>query len=118
MLDPWSTVDPGGSRCGAGGFRIAAEALGDMQLGDGIEAAGDVNGDGVDDLILGARRNDAGGANAGAAYVIFGGPDVYSVDLGDIAAGVGGFKIIGERLGDNAGASVHGLGDVNSRRLR
>jgi hypothetical protein len=55
-----------------------------------------------------------GGSNAGAAYVVFGQAVVpTSVNLADIAAGSGGFKIIGETAFDNAGYSVSGAGDVN-----
>ena len=35
--------------------------------------AGDVNGDGYADVIVGAYGNDAGGSSAGRAYVYFGG---------------------------------------------
>ncbi|MEN0067500.1 MAG: hypothetical protein AAGA48_35540 [Myxococcota bacterium] len=35
-----------------------------------------MNGDGIDDLSLGARLNDEGGSNAGVAYVIFGDPNL------------------------------------------
>jgi hypothetical protein len=38
-----------------------------------VSAAGDVNGDGIGDVIVGAFRDDPGGdTNAGASYVIFG----------------------------------------------
>ena len=63
-----------------------------------MSAAGDVNGDGIDDLIVGAAVNDSGGTDAGAAYVVFGttGGFASPVDLDAIAAGTGGFKIQGE----------------------
>jgi hypothetical protein len=38
-----------------------------------VSSAGDVNGDGFDDLIVGALLGDDGGGNAGEAYVVFGG---------------------------------------------
>jgi hypothetical protein len=55
-------------------------------------ASGDVNGDGVDDLIMGAR-GDNGLLNAqnrvGAVYILFGGPDLpSSIDLAQSAPGV------------------------------
>ena len=59
---------------GTGGFKIQGEAAGD-RAGNSVSSAGDVNGDGFDDLIVGAYRNDSGGSSAGAAYVVFGKAD-------------------------------------------
>ena len=96
---------------GTAGFRILGELDGD-HAGVSVSAAGDVNGDGIADVIIGAHSNDAGGSSAGAAYVVFGTTAaVTSVDLTAIAAGTGGFKIIGE-AGSVAGRSVGG-GDIN-----
>ena len=73
-----------------------------------------MNGDGIDDLIVGAFPNDAGGSNAGAAYVVFGTTlSVTAVDLDAVALGTGGFRIIGEVGSDNAGVSVSSAWDVN-----
>lgn len=41
--------------------------------GSAVSAAGDINGDGFDDLIIGAMAGDGGGLNAGEAHVIYGG---------------------------------------------
>ena len=98
---------------GTGGFKITGEAVGDY-AGESVSSAGDVNGDGIDDLLVGARLNDNGGDNAGAAYVIFGTTSSTSaVDLDDVALGTGGFKITGEVAFDGAGFSVSSAGDVN-----
>ena len=56
---------------GANGFRITGGAAGDS-AGLSVSAAGDVNGDGIDDLIVGASSADVNGSNSGAAYVIYG----------------------------------------------
>jgi hypothetical protein len=53
-----------------------------------ISSAGDVNGDGLDDLIIGAVYADAnGGSNAGKSYVVFGKQDNTAINLSAIAAG-------------------------------
>ena len=53
------------------GFIIQGDAAGD-QAGWSVSSAGDVNGDGFDDLIVGAPFGDDGGTDAGEAYVVFG----------------------------------------------
>ncbi|MHB8080534.1 MAG: tandem-95 repeat protein, partial [Candidatus Krumholzibacteriia bacterium] len=54
-------------------FIFKGEVL-DDRFGYGLAAAGDVNGDGHDDIIIGAMHNDAGGYDAGRAYLYYGGP--------------------------------------------
>ncbi len=54
------------------GFIIQGDAGGDF-LGRWVSAAGDVNGDGYADLIVGAPGGNDGGKNVGEAYVIWGG---------------------------------------------
>jgi hypothetical protein len=53
------------------GFQINGEARND-QSGSSVASAGDVNGDGIDDLIIGAYRADPNGSYSGASYVVFG----------------------------------------------
>ena len=68
MID-LSNVDS--SFTAATGFIIQGDEAGD-QTGWSVSSAGDVNGDGFDDLIVGARLGDDGGSDAGEAYVVFG----------------------------------------------
>jgi hypothetical protein len=73
---------------GSGGFVITGSTTGE-QLGAGssVSAAGDLNGDGFADLIVGAYLADPGGrTDAGAAYIIYGGPQFFS---GAYALGTG-----------------------------
>jgi hypothetical protein len=54
------------------GFAING-AVGGDRSGNSVSAARDVNGDGISDVVIGARRADAGGnTDAGRSYVVFG----------------------------------------------
>ena len=78
-------------------------AAGDY-FGTSVSSAGDMNGDGFDDVIIGAHLNDAGGSNAGRAYIYFGGSIINSgVDV----------ILTGAAAGDQFGFSVSTAGDVN-----
>ena len=55
----------------AHGFRIQGDMASD-KLGTSVSGAGDINGDGFDDLIVGAHFGDDGGTSAGEAYIIYG----------------------------------------------
>src|SRR5919199_934549 len=82
------------------------------QAGTAVAAAGDVNGDGLADVIVGARFADpAGRVDAGAAYVVFGKASTGAVDLANL--GTQGFRIDGGTAGDRAGTSVAGARDVS-----
>jgi FG-GAP repeat len=94
------------------GFVIQGDVA-DFQL-DLVSAAGDVNGDGIDDLIIGAHYGDDGAINGGQAYVVYGqsGTARGRVDLANLATS-DGFVILGKDQGDYAGYSVSGGGDIN-----
>ena len=77
---------------GTGGFVINGVSA-DDQSGLSVSGAGDVNGDGLDDLIVGARRDDPNGLNSGASFVVFGKTDSAAVELSDIESGIDGFVI-------------------------
>ncbi len=72
-----------------------------------------MNGDGLDDLIVGARWDDPNGDRSGASFVVFGKADGTAVELSDIEAGIGGFVINGVSANDQSGFSVSTAGDVN-----
>ncbi|HSQ59354.1 MAG TPA: PKD domain-containing protein [Acidobacteriota bacterium] len=73
-------------------------------FGVSVSGAGDVNGDGYDDVIVGAHTNDSGGSSAGRAYVYFGGP------AADQTADV---VLTGAAAEDRFGFDVGAIGDVN-----
>ena len=79
------------------------EVSGDL-FGVSVAGAGDVNGDGYADLIVGAHGNDAGALSGGRAYVYYGGPEADTVADLILTGGV---------EGGNFGVSVSGAGDLN-----
>ena len=97
---------------GTNGVRIDGEASGD-NLGIRISNLGDVNGDGIDDFMVGATGKDDGGANAGAAYVVFGKSTWGATESLAALDGTNGFQINGEAAGDNL-SRVAGMGDWNN----
>ena len=96
------------------GFRIDGAVAGDA-AGVSVAGAGDVNGDGRDDVIAGAFNASNNGRNfSGSAYVVYGSASPTNVDL--LAANFPlstGFRIDGAVASDQAGISVAGAGDVN-----
>jgi len=78
-----------------------------------VSAAGDVNGDGFDDVLYGTRTADTNGVNSGTAYVVFGRSTFNSSFLLDTLDGSNGFRINGKAAGDLFGESVSEAGDVN-----
>ncbi len=100
---------------GQNGFMINGENRDDAS-GISVSSAGDVNGDDVDDLIIGALRgNPNGQTNAGKSYVVFGSADGFSSPFNlFLLNGQNGFIIDGESAGDFSGHSVSSAGDVNN----
>ena len=96
---------------GNNGFQINGIAAGDF-AGWSVSSAGDLNGDGFDDLIVSARRADPNGTNSGATYVVFGGPTL----LGQLDAhdGTADGTIALSSLGSFAGANGFTINGVAS----
>ena len=97
---------------GNNGFRLDGVAPAD-QSGYSVSNAGDVNGDGFDDLFVGAHQSDSNGVDSGSSYVVFGKASGFSaaMDLSTLD-GSNGFRLDGE-AGDFSGSSVSTAGDVN-----
>ncbi|TQV79437.1 hypothetical protein FKG94_11245 [Exilibacterium tricleocarpae] len=83
-----------------------------------FDAAGDVNGDGFDDLIISEERaNTPNGYQSGVSYVVFGGRNLSNMDLDHIERGIGGFAIYGAGENDRSGRQVRSIGDINGDGL-
>ncbi|MCG8373393.1 MAG: FG-GAP-like repeat-containing protein, partial [Balneolales bacterium] len=88
---------------GVNGFSFYGTHNG-AQSGDAVAAA-DINGDGIDDMIIGSQKD--------TVHVVFGKSSAFSslVQLSDIADGTNGFVLIGE-TGSNTGRSL-ATGNIN-----
>ncbi|NBC33062.1 MAG: tandem-95 repeat protein [Alphaproteobacteria bacterium] len=81
-----------------------------------VNGGGDVNGDGIDDLIIGAKYADPNGNNlSGQAYVVFGSKNSFPASLNlSSLNGTNGFTLNGITTHDRAGSSVDLGGDLNA----
>ncbi len=75
--------------------------------GTSVTDAGDQNGDGYADILIGATRDDTGGSDAGAGYLVLGG--TASGDLGAVNYA----KFYGTVTSGNLGSSVAGTDDYD-----
>ncbi|MBI2027483.1 MAG: FG-GAP repeat protein, partial [Deltaproteobacteria bacterium] len=80
------------------------------QFGFSVSGAGDVNNDGIADVIVGARYDDDGGDSSGVAFIFYGSTNLAA----SIDASAANVKLIGEDTNDQFGISVSGAGDVNN----
>jgi hypothetical protein len=130
-----SAVNLSAVTSGIGGFAINGEAASDNS-GISVSSAGDVNGDGFADVIVGATGADPNGESSGKSYVVFGGNFTSSVTqqgtTGDdtltgnaladtIVGGLGDDALLGnggkDVLYGAAGDDVIALGDLNFNRI-
>lgn len=102
-----------GALNGPNGYRIEGRNAGD-RAGKALKNAGDVNGDGLDDYIIGASAAGPDGKQgAGEAYVVFGSTtNPSSLPLAALN-GQNGFRLVGATFNTAAGEAVGGGGDVN-----
>jgi len=81
--------------------------------GSSISGGHDVDGDGIDDILVGAYGNDEAGSDAGKAYLVYGGPWL----VGDIQLAYAAGRFLGEASHDDAGYAVAMAGDVDGDGL-
>lgn len=105
---PWPAVFQLANLNGINGFIITGIQPG--LVGFPGKGAGDINRDGMDDIIIGVDNMNN---NAGQSYVVFGrkGSRAVEINIANLD-GSNGFKINGNS-GDYSGCSVSGIGDFN-----
>ncbi|MEC7986599.1 MAG: integrin alpha, partial [Myxococcota bacterium] len=82
------------------------------QMAD-AQTAGDVDGDGLDDIIIGSMYNDDGGSDAGKAYLVYGS----SITQTSLPISLSDLAFVGESQEDYAASAIKGCGDVNGDGL-
>ena len=97
---------------GSNGFRLNGVTGGEA-AGLSVSGAGDFNGDGFDDLLIGAPLSDVLGHDAGFSYVVFGKASGFSAVL-ELSGldGSNGFRL-DPPTNNLTGWSVSNAGDVN-----
>jgi len=99
---------------GANGFVLRGIEK-DNYTGHSVSGAGDVNGDGLSDVLIGAYNAAPGGrVSAGETYVVFGSAQGFDASM-DLSAldGTNGFVINGASAEEDSGRAVSGAGDFN-----
>lgn len=94
------------------GFRLRGEA--GNHAGLVVGSAGDVNGDGFDDLLISAPNAAPDGVNSGSVYVVFGkSTPIAASSFLSALDGSSGFRLDGSVANAYAGGHAAGVGDVN-----
>jgi len=96
-------------------LRFTGETAGD-QAGWAISTAGDVDGDNLDDILIGAFGNDEVGNNGGKAYLVRGATIASQLLAGNTSFDLGfaDAAFLPQNPGDYAGFAVAGVGDINN----
>ena len=95
---------------GASGFALFGLGAGDHS-GSAVSTVGDINGDGFDDLAIGAPYANPNGAGSGSTYIVFGGTNP-ALGL-NVLDGTNGFRLDGQLPLDRSGFAVSSAGDFN-----
>ncbi len=103
------------------GREILSDGTSREQMGAAMDAIGDVNGDGIADLAIGAYRwdvdEDSPNQNNGAVFVWYGGSRLYDLEQLLVSHNsdnnTADLVVVGENDLDQIGRSLSGAGDFN-----
>lgn len=101
-----------GRKIGDGDGNFKDNLSADDRFGSAVAGIGDLDGDGIPDLAVGADEHDAGGSNRGAVWILFMNRDGTVKNQRRIASDDGGFEG-GLRDGDHFGSAIARVGDLN-----
>jgi VCBS repeat-containing protein len=97
---------------GSNGFRIDGADSSPIST---LASAGDFNGDGFSDILIGAPDADPNGNSSGSTYVVYGKASGFGATLNlSTLDGTNGFRIDGAEAGDYSGSAINSAGDINS----
>src|SRR5438552_2965851 len=113
VASEFPAIIPLSSLDGTNGFRLDGVQKSD-ESGFTVASAGDVNGDGFTDVVVGALGADPHGSGSGSSYVVFGKALGFAatIDLSTLD-GSNGFRLDGVAASDSSGSTVASAGDVN-----
>lgn len=101
---------------GSNGFALN-DGTASSRFGSAVAGIGDINGDGIADIAVGAPMASTNASNnqAGKTYVIFGSSTGFSpvFNVAGLNGNNGGFQIYGAATRDRSGWSVAAAGDIN-----
>ena len=101
---------------GTNGITLAGAVASDYS-GYSVSSAGDINGDGYDDMLIGAYSADPGGiGSAGETYLVYGRSNGLPATItltNTWLDGTNGITLAGATAGDQCGYSVSSAGDVD-----
>ena len=96
------------------GFTLLGDEGFAYGVGNAVAGAGDINGDGIDDIIVGSDRFYGSSNESGAAYIVFGRTTGFDATMPiEDVDGTNGFAVYGSYYEAHLGRSVAPAGDIN-----